>query len=167
MKMVDEDDISKLRSHIPGNRALRQKQFCLREAAKYHKRGDKKRAENAESWAKHFQAQHDEYENSDTLIHYAAVPEGVCDRKDSKADERTERVGLRGATITHTASASHLENVTCLRCRRWARQNPRRTWRCEHDVLLTEKCSECAAEHEQFINSVVSEARRAKECAHG
>lgn len=156
------EEIAKLRSRIPGNHALRQAAFCLKVAEKARKRGDKSRERVALSWANEFQREHNEHEKSDRLIHYSAVPKGVCDRKDSNADGRSRTVKETGTTITEMASASHLENVDCLICRRWARNNPRRTWRCEHGVFLTNRCRKCALDHDRFISSTIQAIREGK-----
>lgn len=50
------------------------------------------------------------------LVHWQGTPEGVCERKDSKADQRVT-TQQNGTTITDTAEASHPENITCTFCR--------------------------------------------------
>jgi hypothetical protein len=53
------------------------------------------------------------------FIHWRGTPEGVCERKDSKADSRSVVQGR--TTITYSGEAGFIGNVTCTTCRRYAR----------------------------------------------
>lgn len=46
------------------------------------------------------------------LIHWTGTPQGVCARKDAKADEWQD-----GPNITYLGVADHLGNVTCPVCK--------------------------------------------------
>lgn len=128
-------DVEIRRSQIPGNRLRRQAAICRKKAAEFKAQGKRKLAANAEEWAKDFELQQIAREASERLIHFQPVPRGFCKRKDNKTDERVityvpdRRLTItfieRG-TITDSAVASYLENVDCLDCRRWARNNPKK-----------------------------------------
>lgn len=123
------------RSQIPGNRQRRMIATCRRKASEFRAEGKRKLAKNAENWAKDLERQQAEREASGRLIHFQPVPRGVCDRKDKKADEqvityvpdrRLTVTFIERGTITDSGVTSYLENVDCLDCRRWARNNPKK-----------------------------------------
>lgn len=67
-----------------------------------------------------------------SLIHFERVPEGVCSRKDTKADEFTIKNGATSVTFT---SVSHFHgNVTCSRCKQWMKANKQKKERMEKDA---------------------------------
>jgi hypothetical protein len=90
--------------------------ICRREFESFKASGKRKLARNALAWEKHFLDEADRLAQRTTVIHWSQVPKGICPRKDSNIDEVSV-----SPTITKLASASHLENVDCLVCRRWAR----------------------------------------------
>lgn len=135
MTATQTQDATLRRSQIPSNRQRRLAAICRTKAAEFKAQGKRKLAANAETWAKEFDRQRTEREASGRLIHYQPVPRGACDRRDNKADERVITyvpdhrptiTFIERGTITDSGVSSHLENVDCLVCRRWARNNPRK-----------------------------------------
>lgn len=135
MATTQEEHAPLKRSLIPGNRDRRMAAICRTKAAEFRALGKRKLARNAETWAKDFERRQAEREASGRLTHFQPVPRGVCSRRDNKTDERVityvpdRRLTItfveRG-TITDSGVSSHLENVDCLVCRRWAKKNPRK-----------------------------------------
>lgn len=128
-------DATLRRSQIPGNRQRRLIAICRTKAAEFRAQGKRKLAVNAEKWAKYLERQQTEREASERLIHFQPVPRGVCGRRDNKTDERVITyvpdhrptiTFIERGTITDSGVSSHLENVDCLVCRRWARSNPKK-----------------------------------------
>jgi hypothetical protein len=115
------------RSVVPGNHERRLAAISREKAAEFRNQRKYKLARNAEEWAKHFEEGQAAHEATGKVVHWAAVPKGVCARKDVDADVHVLARDAAGEpTAWATGVASHFGNVDCVVCRRWARETPRR-----------------------------------------
>lgn len=159
--MVEADPDNRVpppqRSVAPGNHERRLAEISRQKAAEFRAQRKYKLARNAEAWAKELEERQAAHEATGKVVHWSAVPRGVCARKDADADVHVlARDKNDKPAAWATGVASHFGNVDCIVCRRWARSNPRRTWKCEHGTLLTAKCKRCDVEFAKAMTAATS-----------